>query len=844
MLVMLCPAVSAQAQNSFSLDNYTAFLDANLDMPADALISSHMPATTYYSGYTPTTDLDSYAYFDSILIKYNLTADEERYLSANQFIITERLSFNDMVSALDDIYVKDLPVFISSDAILYALHLSYDKILMRLEAVLMRQNLADALDAMYNAIPELAERYADVDSLHMPLADADLFICIAKSLLDDVPVTPHIVSTDVFDAVWPAVKSEQYCQMPLFCERVRNLDFSQLTPRGHYVKPYSFEYADAGLDTYFRSMMWLGRIDFLMTAPEEIPPWNESDIRRMCYDAVLVNELLEMSGANDLLEENNSIIDMMVGKSDNLTPHELADILRDTGVISVVNLMDDMVYDKFSEALIQSSVSGQRILSSIFATDPFLSESMELPVSYRLMGQRFIVDSYIFSNLVYGNVIDNGIKILRLMPDPLDIMFALGNDDAVHLLEDELGEYPYAGELAAIRYLIDSYDSSYWDSSLYNGWLGAIRTLNPGQASEHAPYFTTTAAWRQSQLTTQLASWAQLRHDTILYGKQSYTEVVGCSYPHSYVEPNPAFFRQVMEYAENAEAFFLSLNVDNIDTIVSYFSTLYSHMSVLASIAEKELAGERFSEDEEIFLSEMIIELGGACGPSHTGWYFDLIINGSRQWKFEGPVIADVHTQSSDEHGNMVGKVLHVATGNINLGVFLAESPSNGYQPMAYVGPVQSYYEKTTTDFKRYTDEEWCEDVTAGAIPEPPDWVNCYLADSNGNRRTDGRMLPSISSPLDVEEDETQPVVFDTVVAYPNPFNPATKLRFTVAESGPVTLSLYTVTGQQVAVLIDKHLNSGTYEAVWNADGLASGVYFCHLVTARGRAAAKVSLVR
>ena len=70
--------------------------------------------------------------------------------------------------------------------------------------------------------------------------------------------------------------------------------------------------------------------------------------------------------------------------------------------------------------------------------------------------------------------------------------------------------------------------------------------------------------------------------------------------------------------------------------------------------------------------------------------------------------IADVHTQPTDENGNLVGRVLHVGTGMLNLGVFLAESPSNGFAPTAFVGPVMSYYEYTTENFERY-DRFWMD---------------------------------------------------------------------------------------------------------------------------------------
>ncbi|HYE95019.1 MAG TPA: T9SS type A sorting domain-containing protein [Rubricoccaceae bacterium] len=65
--------------------------------------------------------------------------------------------------------------------------------------------------------------------------------------------------------------------------------------------------------------------------------------------------------------------------------------------------------------------------------------------------------------------------------------------------------------------------------------------------------------------------------------------------------------------------------------------------------------------------------------------------------------------------------------------------------------------------------------------------------------------------------------------AYPNPFNPATTIRYSVGAAGPVRLAVYDVTGREVAVLVDGPLAPSVYEATFDASGLASGVYVVRL---------------
>lgn len=61
---------------------------------------------------------------------------------------------------------------------------------------------------------------------------------------------------------------------------------------------------------------------------------------------------------------------------------------------------------------------------------------------------------------------------------------------------------------------------------------------------------------------------------------------------------------------------------------------------------------------------------------------------------------------------------------------------------------------------------------------------------------------------------------------FPNPFNPSTKINYTLTGSSKVNLTIYNSVGQQVETLIDKHLGAGNYEVEWNAENYASGVYF------------------
>jgi hypothetical protein len=90
----------------------------------------------------------------------------------------------------------------------------------------------------------------------------------------------------------------------------------------------------------------------------------------------------------------------------------------------------------------------------------------------------------------------------------------------------------------------------------------------------------------------------------------------------------------------------------------------------------------------------------------------------------------------------------------------------------------------------------------------------------------------------DVIEVTSSPLSFQLYQNYPNPFNPTTKIKFTIPQSplpggdgrgGLVTLKVYDVLGNEVAILINEEKLAGTYEVEFDGAGLPSGIYFYKL---------------
>ncbi len=88
-----------------------------------------------------------------------------------------------------------------------------------------------------------------------------------------------------------------------------------------------------------------------------------------------------------------------------------------------------------------------------------------------------------------------------------------------------------------------------------------------------------------------------------------------------------------------------------------------------------------------------------------------------------------------------------------------------------------------------------------------------------------------------------------SISAYPNPFNPETTVRYTVATKGPITIAVYDLRGAHVATLVDLEVEAGAYTVAWDGRDLrgnqaGSGVYFARIVTSGGTGSYKMTLLK
>jgi len=837
----------------FNIEDYKQFLQQHQNMSTEQLLQMHDAGT--FTDQINTNYSDA-LYFDSLDGYYNFSEFEKSLIQDHGFMVSERLKRISFGESLLEIFNQDFPVFVSTDAILHAFHISYDRILTDMEVGLLEDRLTELLWNLRNSMNQLHNNYGSNPEMITMLKDVDVYVTVPLLLLEE-NVQPYYPENNVMiDSILNWIDNEQGgISSTIFSSTCRVMDWSQFKPRGHYVYNPSTQ---INLEGYFRAMMWLGRIELYLIAPSSHPVQCSNqkfqDIQRQAIDAFLIDELFDIANAKPIYEEMENILKFFVGESDNVTLDNLDYLKQAISLNSPTELLDSLKMVEFQDTLKNQAFAYQLILSQILFSNPMSPDTILPASAFMMFGQRFVIDSYVTGSVVYDRIKYFGVKICRLFPSTLDVLFSIGNSASAQLLIDELNVFHYSTNLAALRYLIDHYDQNFWGSSIYNYWLNLIRKLNPPEDRSTFPEFMKTAAFWQQKMNTQLASWTELRHDNLLYAKQSYTGGTVCSYPYSFVEPFPEFYSTLKDYSNEALNYFTSLNFPDPaikNKIIYYFGRCKGITDTLKIICEKELAGIPFNSGEQAFLAGMIYQTGQS-GVSLDGWYpnlfYDDVFRG--EWGYEGlmesdHIVADIHTTPTNCSGGSIGAISHVGTGNINLGVFITENHLG--ELTAFVGPVMSYYEYRTTNFLRLTDDEWENTYLQSALR--PEWVNIYLADSLGQSRGSGTTL--ITS---VEQD-INPIIPQSQILlnnYPNPFNPYTIISFSIPydlTNSSVELKIYDINGSLVKTLVNENLPAGNYLTKWEGDNISgtkvsSGIYIYSLRVGDRAVNNKMSLIK
>ena len=639
--------------------------------------------------------------------KRPLGPGEQAVLEARGFVLStvEPMSFHEGYAAL---YKAHEPVYFTADALLHALHASFDAILADVEKEVLSRELGTLLKGLRAGLAKDTTAPAQVR------ADMDTYLAVATSLLDDKSAPP-VAGGDaaVIDALVDAAeKATGPTTLSLFGDS-HEQDLSMMKPRGHYTRTPE-------LTRYFRAMMWLGTVDIRL-ADKEQGEW------KVHHAAVEATVLLHKLATPKLLlswQRIDKATEVFVGPRDSMSFPGLGRALGALGYPEVP--LSSRSDNEILAALVPEA--SQKILGSMIL-------AAEHPLAFLLLGQRFVADSLVFSETTYARIPDE-----RLMPSPLDVAAAIFHNPAAEpLLAPELDLYRYRDALHGVAKRTAAMGPSVWEGNIYHGWLRALSKLSPDPVRDKGlPPVFRSEPWQRRMLSSQLASWAELRHDTVLYAKQSFTTMLGCDYPDGYVDPYPEFFAEIDHMAQSTADFVGGLdfgkNTPLKGRIARYFGLLGEVSGRLGKMASLERANQPLGSDDVDYLKGAVAfqVVDQVCTVSYEpeGWHASLYYERDDILKRE-PVVCDVHTQPTDATGNMVGRVLHVGTGHPRQITIVIETDTG---KRTYRGFVGTYHETITENFQRMNDEEWRKKLVTSPPPNPA-WLTDLVANSERPRR-------------------------------------------------------------------------------------------------------------
>lgn len=340
-----------------------------------------------------------------------------------------------------------------------------------------------------------------------------------------------------------------------------------------------------------------------------------------------------------------------------------------------------------------------------------------------------------------ANILDLS-EFCRQLPSGLDIMTAMGSNTAEKIQKERDYKYVFLEKThKRVKKEFSEYTIKDYSQSAYWGWLYMLQPLIKDYGTGW-PVYMQTDAWRNLTLNSALSSWSELRHDTILYVKQSYTEAYGGddgdmlameSKFYGYVEPLPEFYQRVANITEMMITGLEKLEIAD-ESIIDSLSSAKSVMNQLYEITEKELTGTDLSYYDLEYIKDIgstfnrLIENLAEVVSVTTGECegVDCIEETSIEYSdindpFDVRLIADVHTAPD------IMKVLEVGTGNIDLMIVVRRM--NDGSLGASIGPVFSYREFAHPMNDRLTDEKWRGEILKDKHSKGlPEWVESYRA--------------------------------------------------------------------------------------------------------------------
>jgi len=683
----------------------------------------------------------------------------EKYRIAFESIPAEELrDFDEMVS----LYVQDIrywmpsdhietcqPIFITNDFVSHAKHVLFDESLQKAEQNYFIPKLDKFVKGFLAALEKVNTPAGKITADEETLQKARDYFNVAKALIALAPeekqeeyreveyiekdktavLAPYSETVKHEIALIEAAAGIMNSPLFSFADGSSNKeDYTQYKVRGHYTK-------NPILGTYFKTMMWFGRTNFIISEGSNESTAGASTAGELTHNmlpiALLITEIVNQDP--NLLQHWKNIFDpltALIGASDDLSFYECLPLWKNLGVTDFAAWSGDKknreAFIKLAaEKLSSPVISGNSLFQAASAGS---SEERKPPMGFRLFGQRYTIDSFIFHETSTPRMLGvdgRGETIGRDMVSVLDVLTCFGSKRAALMLSPSYSTFEKLPlVLDAFKNAIEkngaekAFGKTYYGSVLQE--LVSIAQFESGAGF----YFTETPYWDLKQLNTGLGVYAELKHDTILYAKQAYAELgggPGCTtrtkeVPRllDYVEPNSPYFESVIMSLSFLHEIYEAYGLADENTL-SYIKKFIEHCKKLLEIVKLEIQDKPVSK-------ELLAEIKKTPSILASCMQFQNYTEVSDHSK-NAAIAADVFTNAE------TGQVLESATG-IPYRMYIALNDGQGGKRIA-VGYCFNGYEFAQAADNRLTDEQWqekvYEQIDAQMLEYKPYWLDKEL---------------------------------------------------------------------------------------------------------------------
>lgn len=585
---------------------------------------------------------------------------------------------------------QQFPNFVTTDMYMQLFHMYFGYVLRTIEEEKFIPLLSQICKSMESEMKQIAISNPDESIIELAKHNATYY-SIAYTALTNQQVSVPSGNEEFYKVETANILAAKDNTSDFLDYKVVEFPYSLFKPRGHYTRSDKMK-------RYFRSMMWLQTAPFCLD--------NDLHLKRAILSAATLSKQKSRLADYKAIMEPVSFI---IGLPDNVSFLQLAAIYNKGNYDLNDLLTNSKSLGDFRKEVKIIADAQNRIRNK---------EALSCVDKINFMPQRYLADNEILQELV--DVESTTTK--RGYPMGLDVLAAFGSVSAENILINELKEgekwskYPLL-----LNELKDKMNGIDWNASLYNKWIESLLELQ--KPNKNYPYFMHSPQWAKKDLNSALASWAELKHDAILYAEQPMAAECGGGGPPdpftvAYVEPNIGYWKKIIELLDLTKDVLMRNDLLNED-ISRISERLRENATFLLNASQKELDGKSLSEEEY-----RQIEFIGSTFEWIT---IDLVKEKDQYldgWEnVKGPdksvaVVADIYT--SNLQNNPDRGILHVATGNVNDIFVVVEI--DGYLYLTK-GAVLGYYEFHLPLGNRLTDEEWQEMLDNNQAPKIPGWI-------------------------------------------------------------------------------------------------------------------------